>query len=152
MSLHQIQKVAFLFRLNLKRRNRILTWQLCCVALSGTVPKSKEKKKPKQLKLNFVNQCCGSGMFIPDTRSEFFPSGIRNKEFKYLNPKEWFPGSQKYGPGCSSRIQILFFNPSWIPDSGSRGQEGNKFRILICNTEIYSPTIPWTVNLLLKIF
>jgi hypothetical protein len=122
---------------------------LCC--FNSTVPKSKEKKTPEQFKLatkvNFVNQCCGSGMFIPDTRSEFFPPRIRNKEFKYFNL-----GSQKYGPGCSSPIRILFFNPSWIPDSGSRGQEVNESQIFIRNTEKYSPTIPWTVNLLLKIF
>jgi hypothetical protein len=32
-------------------------------------------------------QCCGSGMFIPDPGSEFFPPRIRIKEFKYFNPK-----------------------------------------------------------------
>jgi hypothetical protein len=46
------------------------------------------------------NQCCGSGMFIPDPGSDFFPSRIpdpnclhpgsqiRIKEFKYFNPKK----------------------------------------------------------------
>jgi hypothetical protein len=28
-----------------------------------------------------IMQCCGSGMFIPDPGSEFFPSRIRIKEF-----------------------------------------------------------------------
>jgi hypothetical protein len=59
-------------------------------------------------------QCCGSGMFIPDPGSDFFPSRIRIfhpgsririKEFKYFNPpKKWFLSSRKYDPGCSSRI------------------------------------------------
>jgi hypothetical protein len=35
-------------------------------------------------------QCCGSGMFIPDPGSEFYPSWIRIKEFKYFNPKHCF--------------------------------------------------------------
>jgi hypothetical protein len=48
--------------------------------------------------------------------SEFFPSRIRFKEFKYFRPKKWFPSSRKYDPGCSS--QILIFCPSRIPDPG----------------------------------
>jgi hypothetical protein len=35
-------------------------------------------------------QFCGSGMFIPDPGSEFFPSRIRIKEFKFSNPKTCF--------------------------------------------------------------
>jgi hypothetical protein len=68
------------------------------------------------------NQCCGSGRFILDPGSEFFPSRIpdpnffpsriRIKEFKYFNPKNLFLSSRKYDPGCSSRIRIL------IPDTG----------------------------------
>jgi hypothetical protein len=39
------------------------------------------------------NQCCGSGMFIPDPTffhpvSKFCPSRIRIKEFKYFNPQK----------------------------------------------------------------
>jgi hypothetical protein len=43
--------------------------------------------------------CCGSGMFIPDPESEFFPSRIPghkipesgcSKEFEYFNPKNCF--------------------------------------------------------------
>jgi hypothetical protein len=52
--------------------------------------------------------------------SEFFPSRIHIKEFKYFNPKKWFLSSWKCDPGCSSRIrtgiQILTFYPFWIPD------------------------------------
>ncbi len=62
-------------------------------------------------------QCGGSGMFIPDPGSDFFPSRIpdpnclhpgsriRIKEFKCFNQKKWFLSSRKYDPGCSSRIR-----------------------------------------------
>jgi hypothetical protein len=48
-------------------------------------------------------------MFIPDPNSfhpgsEFFPSRIRVKEFKYFNPKKLFLSSRNYDPGCSSRM------------------------------------------------
>jgi hypothetical protein len=64
------------------------------------------------------HHCCGSGMFIPDPNffhpgSELFPSRIR---IKYFNPKKSFLSSQKYDPGCSSRIRILIFYPSRISD------------------------------------
>ncbi len=57
-------------------------------------------------------QCCGSGMFIPDPNyfhpgSDFFPSRIRIKEFKYFNPKNLFLSSWNYDPGCSSQNRIL---------------------------------------------
>jgi hypothetical protein len=52
-------------------------------------------------------------MFIPDPGSEFFPSRIRIKEFKYFNPKKWFLSSRKYDPGCSSRIRDP--DPDFIP-------------------------------------
>ena len=50
--------------------------------------------------LYIYSQCCGSGMFIPDPRSDFFPSRIPDpnclhpgsriliKEFKYFNPQK----------------------------------------------------------------
>jgi hypothetical protein len=76
-------------------------------------------------------QCCGSRMFIriPDPTyfhpgSEFFPSRIRIKEFKFLNPQKWFLSSRKYDPGCSSRIRILAFYPSRIPDPGVKKAPG----------------------------
>ncbi len=50
----------------------------------------------------------------------FFHPGsrIRIKEFKYFYPKKCFLTSRKYDPGCSSRIRILTFYPSRIPDPG----------------------------------
>ena len=58
--------------------------------------------------------------------SDFFPSRIRtvsipdpgsaSKNLSILTPKKtkkWFPSSRKYDPGCSSRIQMLTFYPSW---------------------------------------
>jgi hypothetical protein len=39
---------------------------------------------------------------------------------KYFNPKKWFLSSRKYDSGCSSRIRILNFYPSRIPDPGSK--------------------------------
>ncbi len=45
------------------------------------------------------------------------------------------PLSSVSGLWCSSRIRILTFYPSRIPDSGSRGQKGTWSRIRICNTD-----------------
>jgi hypothetical protein len=92
------------------------------------------------------HQCCGSGMFISDPGSDFFPSRIpdpncfhpgsriRIKEFKYFNPKKWFLSSRKYDPGCSSRLQILTFYPSRIPDPGVKKAPDPGSRIRIRNT------------------
>jgi hypothetical protein len=44
------------------------------------------------------------------------PNKIYKK--KYFNPKICFLSSWKYDPGCSSRIRILIFYPSRIPDPG----------------------------------
>ncbi len=74
-------------------------------------------------------QCCGTGMFIriSDPEYEFFPSWIRifpsrirTSEFKYFKfePKKLFISSRKYDPGYSSRIRILIYYPSRIPDPG----------------------------------
>jgi hypothetical protein len=80
-------------------------------------------------------QCCGSGMFIPDPGSDFFPSRIPDpnclhpgsrilvKEFKYFNPqkrKNWFFSSKKYDPGCSSRIRMLTFSHPGSRIQGSK--------------------------------
>ena len=75
--------------------------------------------------------CCRSGMFIPYPGSDFFPSRIRtvsipdlesaSKNLSILTPKKpkkWFLSSRKYDPGCSSRIRMLTFYPSKIPDPG----------------------------------
>ncbi len=83
-------------------------------------------------------QCCGSGMFIPDPTffhpgSKFCPSRIRIKEFKYFNPKKWL-SSRKFDPGSSSRIRILTFFPSWIPDPGVKKAPDPGYRIRIRNT------------------
>jgi hypothetical protein len=61
-------------------------------------------------------QCCGFGMFIPDPNFFHPGSRIRIKKFKSFNPKKWFISSRNYDPGCSSRIRILTFHPSRIPD------------------------------------
>ncbi len=89
-------------------------------------------------------QCCGSGMFIPDPGSDFFPSRIPVpnrlhpgsriliKEFKYFNPKKtkkWFLSSKKYDPGWSSQIPDPDADFLPIPDPGSRGQKGTQSRI-----------------------
>jgi hypothetical protein len=81
-------------------------------------------------------QCRGSGMFIPDPRSEFFPSRIRNKEFKYFNPKSCFLalGNMIRAVHPGSRSRILIFYPSRIPDPGSRIQKGTGSRSRIRNT------------------
>jgi hypothetical protein len=50
--------------------------------------------------------------------SDFFPSRIRIKEFKYFNPKKWFLSSRKYDPGCSSQIPDLDADLLTIPDPG----------------------------------
>ncbi len=66
---------------------------------------------PARLWQRYVSyQCCGSRIFISDPGAKFFHPGsrIRIKEFKYLNPKNWFLSTWKYDSGCSSRI--------WIPD------------------------------------
>ncbi len=71
--------------------------------------------------------------FIPDPNLFHPGSRFRIKEVKYFNTKKWFLSSRKYDPGCSSRIRILTFYPSRIPDSGSRGHKGTASRIR--NTE-----------------
>jgi hypothetical protein len=78
-------------------------------------------------------------MFNPDPISEFFPSRIPDANFfhpgyririfpsripdphqrtEVILPKKLFQSSRKYDPGCSSRIRILIFYPSRIPDPG----------------------------------
>ncbi len=54
----------------------------------------------------FCNQCCGSGMFIPDP-TFFHPGSSSSKNLRILTPKKpkkWFLSSKKYDPVCSSRI------------------------------------------------
>jgi len=87
-----------------------------------------------QLLQNTLLSCCGSGLFIPDSGSEFFHSGFRVKKIpdpgsgsasknpSLINPKKLFLNSRKYDRGCSSRIRILTFYPS-------RDQKGTGSRI-----------------------
>jgi hypothetical protein len=67
----------------------------------------------------------GSDIFHPG--SEFFPSRIPDPNFFHpgsvsknlsIKLKKGFLSSRKYDPGCSSRIRILTFYPSQIPDPG----------------------------------
>ncbi len=84
--------------------------------------------------------------FFFGSRIRFFPiqdpnllhpgSRIRIKEIKYSYPKKWFLSTQKYDPGCLSRIRILDPDRDFlpIPDPGSKGQKGIGSRIRIRNT------------------
>ncbi len=67
---------------------------------------------------------------IPDPGSELSPSRtrIRIKELSILTPQKMV--SRKYDPGCSSRIRMLTFYPSRIPDPG--GQKGTGSVGFIC--------------------
>jgi hypothetical protein len=94
-------------------------------------------------------QCCGSGMWlsrIPDPT--FFHPGSRirtvcipdpgstAKNLSILTqkkPKKWFLSSRKYDPGCSSRIRMLTFYPSRIPDPGIKKAPDPGSRIRIRN-------------------
>jgi hypothetical protein len=60
----------------------------------------------------------GSDFSITDPGSKFFHPGSASKNFKYYSPKKWFLSSRIFDPGCSSRIRILTFYPSWMPDPG----------------------------------
>ncbi len=103
-------------------------------------------------------QCCGSGMFIPDPGSDFFPSRIPDpnclhlgsriliKEFKNFQKKtkKWFLSSKKYDPGCSSRIPDpdTDFLPSRIPDPGVKKAPNPGSRIRIRNTGFPLQNLP----------
>ncbi len=55
---------------------------------------------------------------IPDPDPNIFRSGFTSKNLSILTQKNVFLSSRKYDPSCSSRILILIFYPSWIPDRG----------------------------------
>ncbi len=100
----------------------------------------------------YCHQCCGSGMFIPDSGSNFFPSRIRtvsipdpgsaSKNLSILTQKKknGFKALENMirvvHPG--SWIRILDPDPDFlpIPDPGSRGQKGTGSRIRIRNTDL----------------
>jgi hypothetical protein len=68
-------------------------------------------------------QCCGYGMlssrfrffFLPDPGSNVTKIPDPHQEFNYFNPK-MFLSSRKYDLDCLSRIWILIFYLSLIPD------------------------------------
>jgi hypothetical protein len=74
---------------------------------------------------NTYFQCRGSGMFMQNPGSEFFFPGSQMQGQKDSDhgsgsalTKKLFLGFWKYDPGCSSRIRILIFYLSRIPDPG----------------------------------
>ena len=108
---------------------------------SGSIPltNGSGSGRPKNIRIpwiripNTYDQCCGSGMLIPDP-TFFHPGselshprspdpGSSSKNLSILTPKKakkWFLSSKKYDPGCSSRIPDpdADFLPSRIPDPG----------------------------------
>ncbi len=93
--------------------------------------KFKAAKKVEQKIFPFF-QCCGSGMFISDSGSDFFHPGsdfFHPGSASSILTKKWFLSSRKYDLRFSSRIRILKFYPSRIPYPGSRGQKGTGFRL-----------------------
>ncbi len=67
--------------------------------------------------------------------------GSASKHLRYFNPKKCFPSSRKYDLGCLSRIRILTFYPSRIPDPGFKKAPDPGSRIRIRNTGISDKTI-----------
>ncbi len=55
-------------------------------------------------------------MFIPHPGSEFFPSRIRMKEFKYFNPQKLFSKNSEIWSG-------LFISGIWVGDRGSGSKQ-----------------------------
>jgi hypothetical protein len=86
----------------------------------------------------------GSDFFpsrIPDLNCLYPGSRTRIKEFKYFNPKKWFLSSRKYDPGCSSRIRMLTFYPSRIPDPGVKKEPdpGSRSATLYTSSQMFLP-------------
>jgi hypothetical protein len=107
-------------------------------------------------------QCYGSGMFIPDRGSDFFPSripdpnclhpdpGYASKNLSILTPRKWFLNSRKYDPGCSSRIRILTFYPSRIPDPGVKKAPDPGFATLVRTASAFLLLSHWIRILIRK--
>jgi hypothetical protein len=68
--------------------------------------------------------CFHPGSRIPDP----------HQRLKYFNPKKRFPSSRKYDPNCLSRIRIVTFYPSRIPDAWVQKAPDPESRIRIRNT------------------
>jgi hypothetical protein len=82
-------------------------------------------------------------MFIPDSNFFIPDPGSRSKRFRIPDPyqtilsiltQKLFLSSRKYDPGCSSRIRILIFYPSRIPDPGVKKARDPGSWIQIRNT------------------
>ena len=87
----------------------------------------------------------GPNFSIPDPN--FFHSGYVSRNLGILTPNFFF-SSRKYDPGCSSRIRIQIFYPSWIqrskapdPGSGSATLVPMSTYSLIVN--LHRPATPW---------
>ncbi len=114
----------------------------------------------QRIKLFCCKQRCGSGMFIPDPKSDFssripdpgskgFPdpgSGFASKNLCILNPQKLFLSSREnmirnVHPGC--RIRILIFYPSRI--------RGSKRHRIPDSKQIYIQAVSWWSESHLKI-
>ncbi len=72
---------------------------------------------------------------IPDPGAKRFRIPDPKSASKYFfNPNKLFLNSRKYDTECSSRIRILIFYPTRIPDLGPRDQKGTESWIRIRNT------------------
>ncbi len=79
--------------------------------------------------MSLVKQVSGIGTFTILTQSvavrDVHPGSQTSdliQRIYVFQPKKLFLRAWKYNPGCSSRIRILIFYPSRIPDKG--GQKG----------------------------
>ncbi len=109
---------------------------------SLTLPHSRHQV-PTGHSVSVADPGCLSG--VPDPTffhpgSEFFPSRIRIKEFRYFKPKKWFLSSRKYDAGCSFRIP----NPDpgflSVPDPGVKKAPDHGFWIRVHNTAFSTST------------
>ena len=87
---------------------------------------------------------------IPDPNFFHPGSRIHIKEFKYLNPKNYFLSSWKYDPGCSFWIPDPDLDPDFfpIPVPGSRGLKGTRSWIRIRNTGLSAADLAYGLWLL----
>jgi hypothetical protein len=78
------------------------------------------------------HQCCGSGKFIPDPFFSIPDPGLKRSRIRIcVKEVKSFLSSQKYDPGCLSRIPDLDF----FSHPGSLGQKSTGSWIRIRNTE-----------------
>ncbi len=91
-------------------------------------------------------QCCGSGMFIPD--SNFFHPGSAKNNLSILIPN-WL-SCREYAPDCSSRIRILTFYPSRIPDRGVKKAPDPGSATLLLSASFFVSTCARSLLFLMK--